>query len=223
MRCPYCGGLNQERAVFCGICGRDLRRAQQNVPPQRPAAPPQQSGYQPNQPTHRAPAAPQPQAQTSRPPAQSANRRQSSASQEPALASLLAPAPAAPEPEAPGPFPPRTVAQLEALLEPGRQAYTVTSSGVENGKKIVSISYPRCAAWQQAATLLQALKEQQEARYKTTIIRGFFPQQQNLYAFTNGQLQFDSDVRLGSQLGTRYIIETGNGYAADALRFVLTS
>lgn len=113
------------------------------------------------------------------------------------------------------------MAQFMALLEPGRQAYIVNTSSVENGKKIVYIAYPRCASWQQAATLLQALKEQQEERYKTTIIRGFFSQQQASYEFTNGQLQFDRDVRLGSQSGTRCVVETGNGYSTDSIRFVL--
>jgi hypothetical protein len=106
------------------------------------------------------------------------------------------------------------------LLASGVQTYTVVASEVENGKKIVSIAYPRCVNWQQAATLLKALKEQQEEKYPTTIIRGVFSQQ-NTYGFTNGQLQLDRNVRLGSQTCKRYTVETGNGYAIDSVRFVL--
>lgn len=113
------------------------------------------------------------------------------------------------------------MAQFEALLATGCQTYNVIESNIENGRKIVSIAYQRCAGWQQAATLLQVVKEQQERAYKTTVIRGVFPQQQNTYTFTNGQLQFDRDVRLGDQISKRYVVETGNGYAADTIRFVI--
>lgn len=212
MRCPYCGGLNQERAVFCVNCGRDLRRAQQNVQPQRQPTQPQQPGYPTNQPNRGANQ--QAQSQT-----QATSRRQSAVASR-APAPIVAPTPV-PEPEPPGPFPPRTLAQFVALLATGSQAYTVTSSEVENGKKIVSIAYPRCANWQQAATLLKALQEQHEDRYTTIIVRGMVAQRQDAYGFTNGQIQFDRSVRLGARICNRYTLETGNGYSADSIRFVL--
>lgn len=88
-------------------------------------------------------------------------------------------------------------------------------------KKIVRIAYPRCAGWQQAATLFLALKEQQEDKFNTIIIQGVLPQQPDVYAFTNGQLQFDRAVRLGGQIGNRCVVETENGFASDSVRFVL--
>jgi hypothetical protein len=114
--------------------------------------------------------------------------------------------------------------QLRAL-EPGAQAYNVVDSSVSIGKKkIVRIAYQRCTGWQQAATLLKALKEQQEDedRFDTIIIQGVFPQAPDVYAFTNGQLSFDRNVLLGSQKLTRYIVETGNGFESDSVRIVLT-
>src|SRR5579883_2393527 len=85
MRCPYCGGLNQDRAVFCVSCGRDLKRAPANTQaprppaqaPQRPAqsasqpASPQAAGRPASAPAQRPVQTP---AQTPRP---TANRRQS--------------------------------------------------------------------------------------------------------------------------------------------------
>lgn len=124
--------------------------------------------------------------------------------------------------EPPAPFPPRTLDQFNALLVSGAQPYTVVESTIENGKKkVVRIAYTPCAAWQQAATLLKALQEQQEGQYSTILIQGVFSQQQHAYAFTNGQLQFDCNVRLGSAINNRYMVETGDGFASDAVRFVL--
>ena len=112
--------------------------------------------------------------------------------------------------------------QLNALLTPGAQPYTVVESLVADGKKkIVRIAYASVTAWQQTATLLKALQEQQEGQYNTIIIQGVLPRQQDTYAFTNGQLQFDRAVRLGGSTNNRYVIETGNGFASDAVRFVL--
>lgn len=206
--------------MFCVNCGRDLRRAQLQRPPM-----PQQPGQPANQATSHRPNQP---VQSPRPvstPAQAApagsRRRPTSA---PVAAPLVTPLPTSePEPpEPPAPFPPRTMAHFEALLTTGGQAYVVIESHIENGqKKVLTIAYQRCANWQQAATLLKALRENLEDRYPTTVVRGLLPQQQNSYDFTNGQLQFDRNVRLGSQIGKRYMLETGNGYAADALRFVL--
>ena len=89
-------------------------------------------------------------------------------------------------------------------------------------KKIVRILYPRCHPWQQMATLYKALKEQRSDKFATMLIQGLYTQENNMYGFTNGQLQFDSNVRLGSQTMNRYQIETGNGFEADAIRVVLS-
>lgn len=108
-------------------------------------------------------------------------------------------------------------------LEEGALAYTVVDSSVSVGrKKIVRISYGRAVAWQQAATLLKALKEQLEDRFDTVIIQGVLPQDTNIYAFSNGQLTCDRNVLLGSQKLTRYILETDNGFDSDSVRVVLT-
>jgi len=130
--------------------------------------------------------------------------------------------PPPPAPEAPAPFPPHTVAQLQAL-EQGALAYTVTDT-TTNGqrKKIVRIIYPRCVAWQQVATLLKALKEQQDSRFETIIIQGYLSPDPDVYTFTNGQLTFDRNVRLGSQTLNRFQIETGNGFESDSVRIVLS-
>jgi len=114
------------------------------------------------------------------------------------------------------------VAQLQAL-EQGALAYTVTDT-TTNGqrKKIVRIIYPRCVAWQQVATLLKAHKEQQDSRFETIIIQGYLSPDPDVYTFTNGQLTFDRNVRLGSQTLNRYQIETGNGFESDSVRIVLS-
>lgn len=248
MRCPYCGGLNQERAAFCVNCGRDLTRPVPNnlqrqqaaqIPARPGTAPQSRPTNAPNQPQSRVPTqqfAPHQQAQpqqgyapTSRPAAQTptaprqaahpqtaapVNRRQAARSTQPE------PVPAAPEP--PAPFPPHTVAQFEALLAAGNQAYTVIESNMGDGKKqIVRIVYPRCTGWQQAATLLKALREQQNAKCETILIQGVLPQQAGAGSFTQGQLQFDRNARLGGQVSNRYIVETSDGFASDAVRFVL--
>ena len=125
-------------------------------------------------------------------------------------------------PEPPAPFPPRTLQQLLAL-ESGALAYTIVQDTVGDGrKKIVRIAYPRCSAWQQAATLLKALKEVKADKFDSVIIQGVSERDANVYQFTQGQLCFDRNVRLGSQTLNRYLIETGNGYEADAVRIVLS-
>jgi hypothetical protein len=111
---------------------------------------------------------------------------------------------------------------LKALL-PGALDYSVTETSISNGqKKIVRITYPGCVAWQQVATLLKALQEQQEERFTTINIQGFHGQDSQAYSFTNGELTFDRNVRLGSQITNRYLIETGNGFESDSVRIVLT-
>jgi hypothetical protein len=197
MRCPYCGGSNSDRARFCASCGRDMTIPASRPPAQR--APEQQPPYQ-------------------QPPYQQPRQGQPATSVRPSQPPPVEP----PAPEAPAPFPPRTLNQLQTL-EQGAFAYTVAAS-TTNGKrkKIVRIVYPRCVAWQQVATLYKVWKEQQEARFESIVIEGYHTQDANDFSFTNGQLTFDRDVRLGSQIMNRYLIETGNGYASDAVRIILS-
>src|SRR5215471_18269193 len=200
MRCPYCQAINQDRAVYCARCGRDMRQARPPQPNPQYQPPPYQ------QPKQARPASSMPQQQTVRP-------RQ--------MEFPVAP-PAPPPPESPAPFPPRTMDQLQAL-EQGALNYDVVSNTVSDGrKKIVRITYARCAPWQQVATLLKACKEHQEERFDTIIVQGVLAQDPNSYSFTNGQLVFDRNVRLGSLTTNRYQIETGNGYESDSVRIVLT-
>jgi hypothetical protein len=126
-------------------------------------------------------------------------------------------------PEAPAPFPPRTLAELQAL-EPGALEYTTLESEIGAGrKKTVRILFPRCAAWQQVATLLKALKEQQDEQFEHIIIQGQQDRSADVYPFTNGRLVFDRNVRLGASITNRYQIETGNGFDSDAVRVVLSA
>ncbi len=213
MRCPYCNGINSERVRFCAHCGRDMTAApkqpvsrQQPPPYQQPRSVPPAQGYPPAPSAYAPPGmAPQPQ--------QAPRVRQQSVPAAP---------PAPPAPEAPAPFPPRTMAQLQAL-EQGALPYTVMDTTTQAGrKKHVRITYPRCVPWQQVATLLKALQEQQESRFESIIIQGYPSQDSGFYAFTNGQLTFDRNVRLGSQTQDRYQIETGNGFESDSVRIVLS-
>jgi len=132
------------------------------------------------------------------------------------------PAPAPPAPEAPVPFPPHTVEQLRAL-EQGALAFNILDTTTDGKrKKTVRIAYPKSVAWQQVATLLKAFKEQQETQFETIIIQGYLPQDPGGFTFTNGQLIFDRNVRLGGQTLNRYQIDTGNGLAIDSVRIVLS-
>jgi len=137
---------------------------------------------------------------------------------------FVPPVPVVPDP--PGPFPPRTVAELQTI-EQGALPYTIVNDSVDVGrKKIVRVAYVKCAPWQQVATLLKAHKEEilrcAQDDIDTIIIQGVLPQDTGVYSFTNGQLRFDRNVRLGSLTTKRYQIETGNGYESDSLRIVLT-
>ena len=123
-------------------------------------------------------------------------------------------------PEAPVPFPPKTMEQLRGLHS-GAQAYTEQSDVPTYGKKrIVRIIYPRCAHWQQVATLMAALQQYEHPQFDTIIIQGLHDEHESLYAFSNGQLVFDRKVRLGGDWIRRYQIETSNGYASDSVRVV---
>jgi hypothetical protein len=217
MRCPYCGGLNADQSNFCARCGRDLKVFP--PPNQQHQSFPSQSQGRPTT----IPSSPQQQAQQS----QVAQRRRTPTmpSQPSQTASqqgipVVPPEPVSPEP--PSQFPPHTVEQLRALEE-GTLAYTIVESAVGDGhKKIVRIVYPKCADWQQVATLHKALKEQLEDGFDTIIIQGVFAQDTDVYSFTNGQLIFDRGVRLGDLILNRYQIETGNGFEAGSVRIVLT-
>jgi hypothetical protein len=130
--------------------------------------------------------------------------------------------PPPPAPDPPAPFPPRTLAHLQAL-EVGALPSTIIDTIISNKRrKIVRIEYPRCVAWQQAATLLKVLNEQQDERYETIIIQGYQPQSPREYSFTQGQLSYDRNVQLGSQTMNRYVVETGNGFESDSVRIVLS-
>jgi hypothetical protein len=108
-------------------------------------------------------------------------------------------------------------------LESGALSYTIVQDNVGEGrKKIVRIAYPRCAAWQQVATLVKALKEIKTDTFESVIIQGVSERDAGVYQFTQGQLCLDRNVRLGSQMMNRYVIETGNGYEADSVRIVLS-
>ncbi len=207
MRCPYCGGFNSDSATFCRHCGRDLKPATTPSPYQPPAR--QQPPYQP-------PTQGRPMPVPSQAPVQQPTRTRVRQPEVP----FAPPPPLAPEP--PAPFPPHTMEQLRAL-EQGSLAYTVVESTVGDGrKKIVRIAYARGVAWQQVATLLKAFKEQQEEKFDTVIIQGFLDNDASAYSFTNGQLYFDRNVRLGGLTTNRYQIETGNGFESDSVRIVLT-
>ena len=210
MRCPYCGKFNVDQAIYCTSCGRDMRTpvrptAGQQAPYQQPRPTPGQQGRPVATPQGRPGASSTPQIQ-----------------QAPQQARRQAPAPPPPPPpEPPAPFPPRTIAELQAL-EQGALPYTVVTSSIGDGhKKTVRIAYAKGVAWQQVATLLKACKEQQEAQLETVLIQGFLEGEMSVYNFTNGQLSFDRNVRLGDKITNRYQIETGNGFETDSIRIVL--
>ncbi len=217
MRCPYCGGYNADQANFCARCGRDLKVY---PPPGQ-----QKQGFAP--PPQARPTNLPPQTQQQAQQAQVTQRRRSSTvPAQPARllreqeASIIKPEP--PPPEPPSQFPPQTVEQLRALEE-GALTYTVFHSTEGDGhKKMVRIVYPKCANWQQVATLYKACKEQLEGSFDTIVVQGVFAQDPDVYEFTNGQLEFDRGVLLGDMILNRYQIETGNGFEADSIRIVLT-
>ncbi len=222
MRCPYCGGLNGEKASFCAQCGRDLVPVQAHQQPGQ--TPQQQSPYLPaprTKPTTPGTARPASPYQPSRPPQPAMVPRQAPVIQQPPRTPVPVPQPQQII-EPPMPFPPRTMTQLREL-QTEAMPYTVADDTVAAGsKKIVRIVYRRCAAWQQVATLLKAFNEQKQLEAFTTIIvQGVLEQDKGPYAFTNGQLQFDRGVRLGSQTLNRYQIETGTGFESDSIRILL--
>lgn len=192
-----------------------------------PARQPQQGG---------APQQPQPR-QTAYPPAPPASPKAArpattSTPARAAVAPTVQPSPAVPaNPEPPVTFPPKTIEQLRALEAEGLE-YTVLNDDERYGKKrIVRIRFRRCAPWQQVGTLLKALQQYKNTQLETIIIQGVEAGRNNQqdsdafapsYEYTNGQLIFDRNVRLGSQTQSRYQIETGNGYSMEAQRIVLS-
>ncbi|WP_338253613.1 zinc ribbon domain-containing protein [Dictyobacter halimunensis] len=248
MRCPHCGGLNPDTSKYCIRCGRTFAPQQQNVfqpaqrpvYPPRPATPPQQSRpvYPPPSPSR--PAPPERPTVTPQPPRPTVYPPTTPRTAQPVSAPSAAPArpaprpfrpdqgswspepPIPPAPEPPAPFPSHTVAQLKQLVG-GALEYTVVNENTDyRSKKVVQILYRRCAQWQQVATLLKAFNDLDDKKFDTIIIQGVYNQEHTLYAFTNGQLIFDRNVRLGSQTQKRYQIETDNGYAMEAVRIVVS-
>lgn len=233
MRCPHCGGLSPDGARYCTLCGRDVTT--RPTPAQRPPNTFNVSAYpdpsRPQQPPVQRPGMPQQRSQPVQP--YQPNPQQP---QRPAAASTKTPPPvhqrpntaAAPkvpptiEPEPPVPFPPRSVPELKAL-EQGALAYTGIDEAVQHGRrKVVRITFRGCASWQQVGTLLKALKEYDTPVCDTIIIQGMQTTSTDIYNFTNGQLIFDRNVRLGSLTQNRYQIETGNGFSNDSIRIVLS-
>lgn len=222
VRCPYCGGVNAEHATYCVHCGRDL-----SVKPRQ--GPPQQQPVQPQYPPPRGPQYPppakpaqQPYTAPGRAPTAPAGTASATGRRAAAPAAPFVPPPVPRVPDPPAPFPPQKIEQLQAL-ESGALAYTVVeTSTMSDRKKTVTITYPRCAAWQQVATLLKAYKEQRGEKFATIIIRGYWQPEPDLYSFTNGQMIVDLGVLLGSQKINRYQIETDNGFEINAVRIVLS-
>jgi hypothetical protein len=237
MRCPYCGGINNDQARFCANCGRDMvpqkpgtqpapgqRYQPQGQPGQRPSSQPsytQPSSYaQPRTPAQPTRTAPQPQPARPTAPAAPVTRQPASAPVAPASPVLRPPISA---PDAPAPFPPRTMEQLKALTQ-GALAFNVVDESIVNGrKKVVSIVYPRCAPWQQVATLLKALEQTVvDKKFEAIVIQGVSGANAVESSFTNGQLRYDRNVPLGSQKINRYQIETGGSLDFDSIRIVLS-
>ena len=220
MRCPYCGGLNAEKASFCAQCGRDLVPVQTRQQPGQTQQ--QQSPYLPAprpKPATQGAARPTPPYQPPRPSQPTTAPRQAPVTQQPPRIPMPQPQQVV---EPPVQFPPRTMTQLREL-EAEALPYTVADDIAADGrKKIVRIVYRRCAAWQQVATLLKAFNEQKQLEaFATIIVQGVLEQDKSAYAFTNGQLQFDRGVRLGGQILNRYQIETGSGFESDSVRILL--
>ncbi|WP_201380893.1 zinc ribbon domain-containing protein [Ktedonobacter sp. SOSP1-85] len=248
MRCPYCGEPNNNAsASFCIRCGRDLKTGAQVRPRQRSFQPPQgapaphnmsqpqpgsgpyyaPSSYQvpggavnpmpANIPGQRQPGTPTQSGRATRPKASSGQvaRREELNLLTPIMAPVQGP-------QAPESFPPRTFAQLIAL-EREALDYKVLSDDQGYGrKKIIKIEFARSVPWLQVATLLNALSKYRSTSSDTIIIQGSYPQSSNLYDFSNGQLQYDHNVRLGSQMVDRYLIDSGTGLESDGVRIVFT-
>jgi hypothetical protein len=227
MRCPYCGSLNTDTVHFCNRCGRDvmpptaqrsptttvprpqqsLNRPQTNIPPR-----PQQPVTQPVQPaTRSAPSQAQPSSTSAR-----------TARSVPPTNATTTTTNRAPITEAPIPFPPRTLDELKKLEAYALHYMHVDEILLDGKKKVVCIAFLPCTPWQQVATLLKALTDCDTSLYNTIIIQGVRSKSTDIYNYTDGQLIFDRNVRLGTQLQKRYTIETGNGYSQGSLRLIFS-
>lgn len=217
MRCRHCGRPNPDQASFCVHCGRELAPAAHYPPYTPPTYPPVQLPPPPGASVGRrggqnVAAPPNPQNS-------SASRKGRKRGVQPVVEVQEVAAPI--EVEAPAPFPPKTLEQLK-LLTQGALDYTKVSEGIANGKrKTVRISFRTCAPWQQVATLLKALNAEQSTMLETIIVQGLMGNDVDSYGYNNGQLQFDRNVRLGSQMLNRYVIETGTGFESSSIRIVL--
>jgi hypothetical protein len=117
------------------------------------------------------------------------------------------------------------MAQLEALQKLALDYSLVSDDESVGAKRIVRVLYQQCPPWQQMATLykvLQECKEDHAKKFSTVIVQGVTHAEPSFYNFDNGQLIYDCNVRLGSQILNRFQIETENGFAATAVRVVLT-
>jgi hypothetical protein len=111
---------------------------------------------------------------------------------------------------------------LQALLV-GAQSYELLSDDPREGRKrLVRISYPRCANWQQVATLFKALQAYRSETFASVIIQGNCSGTNNPNSYNNGQLVFDRRVILGSDTLNRYQIDTATGLDTTAVRIVLS-
>lgn len=230
MRCPYCGGVNQDASAFCRSCGRDLRHVprmpqKSSTPPTRPvpSRQPARPEYAPQQlPGYQSPSSPYPIKAAQTVPASATKQPVSTAARTVQQSDSASVTPALQPPEE---FPPRTMAQLEALQKLALDSSLVSDDESTGGKRIVRVSYKQCPPWQQIATLykvLQKYKEDRAQEFNTVIVQGLTHPDVNLYSFDNGQLIYDRNVRLGSQILHRFQIETDNGFTATAVRVVLT-
>lgn len=221
MRCPYCGGSNQDHVKSCVYCGRNFTQqappASRQPQPPHPIAPPPPPHQQRPVPQAPRPIAPPPPPTQQNMPATQTRQRHPATSSGP-----TPPATPSPTPKPAVQFPPRTMAQLQ-MLKSGVLPYTLISDTASDGKKrIVRIAYAQCPGWQQVATLMEALNEYQSSKFDTIIIQGVFDKAPNSYAFTLGQLVFDRNTRLGDQILNRYQIETDNGFTNNSVRIVLS-
>jgi len=171
MRCPYCGGFNVDRAVYCTSCGRDLKT------PPRPAAG-QQSPYSQPRPAPGQQGRPAPApGQQGRPAAMPPGRPAAPPPQAPQQSRHQAPLPVPPPPPAPAPpapFPPNSIAELQAL-EQGALPYTVVESAVGDGhKKSVRIVYAKGVAWQQVATLSKRARSSKKRSLRRFLFRAYW-------------------------------------------------
>ena len=231
MRCPYCGGLNSERASFCVQCGRDLPHTPANTrqqpyqpPRQQPPQAIQRQSYQPAQRPSppqgagRSPVQQQPTRVPQQPPVTFPPRQ--APVQQPVR--VATPDPSLSVAEPPAHFPPHTMEHLKGLQNEAVPFTLLDDTIVDRRKKVLRIAYRRCAAWQQVATLLKVFNEQDTRGVETVIVQGIVEREETPYEFSNGQLRFDRNVRLGSQTINRYQIETGTGLENDSLRIVLS-